>query len=130
MAKKDKKAKKAGGEKLLPKRIAGVKIPKALRQQADHLVALARDPAVSKLLIAGIASIAAGVVEKEKVRAAASAAKRKAAEAAQDAGEAVAGAAAPVEDAVKPAPRRTAATTSRTPRTPRTTPKAPPTTAH
>lgn len=111
---------------MLPKRIAGVKIPKALRQQADHLVTLARNPLVSEVLIAGLAAVATGVLEKEKLRAAASAAKRKAEEAAREMAEAVSAATAPVEKAAKPAaPRRRTAPAA--PRAPR---KAPPKTTH
>jgi hypothetical protein len=70
MPKKDKE--KAAS---LPKQIAGVKIPKALREQ---LTALARNPLVADLLAAGLVALAASLRDNPKVKKAAADAKGKA----------------------------------------------------
>jgi len=74
MAKKEKE--KAAS---LPKQIAGVKIPKALREQ---LTALAKNPLVADLLAAGLVALAASLRNNPKVKEAAANAKGKAAGAA------------------------------------------------
>ena len=57
MSKKQKKAKPGK----LPKRIAGVKIPKDLRKSGDALIATAASPIGREVMMAGLASLA-GVV--------------------------------------------------------------------
>ncbi|MEI9928613.1 MAG: hypothetical protein WDN44_14075 [Sphingomonas sp.] len=74
-AKKDKKA------SLLPKSIAGVKIPKTLRTQ---LTELARHPLVADLLAAGLVALAASLREKPKAEAAAAKVKETAVEVADE----------------------------------------------
>ncbi|MFZ5747032.1 MAG: hypothetical protein ACOY45_05160 [Pseudomonadota bacterium] len=63
MAKKSKKQKKAG---MLPKRIAGVKIPRPLRRQGYHLAALARHPLVADLVAAGAVALVNAMRDQTK----------------------------------------------------------------
>ena len=69
-------AKKEKAAASLPKQIAGVKIPKALREQ---LTALAKNPLVADLLAAGLVALAASLRDNPKVKQAAANAKGKAA---------------------------------------------------
>jgi hypothetical protein len=69
-------AKKEKAAVSLPKQIAGVKIPKALREQ---LTALAKNPLVADLLAAGLVALAASLRDNPKVQKAAATAKGKAA---------------------------------------------------
>lgn len=64
---KDKKRK-------IPKKIAGVKVPKELRKSGDKLAKLAKDPAVREI---ALAAVAAGLAAREETR---KKAKKKAAE--------------------------------------------------
>jgi hypothetical protein len=107
MAKKDKVAS-------LPKQIAGVKIPKALREQ---LTALAKNPLVADLLAAGLVALAASLRDNPKVKKVAADAKGKAAGAASGVAKAAANVAdvatkfgaAVTEAAAKPAAKKPAA---------------------
>lgn len=67
MAKK-KKNKKKTETMMLPKRIAGVKIPKPLRRQGHHLAELARHPLVADVVAAGIVALAASMRDKQERR--------------------------------------------------------------
>jgi len=69
-------AKKEKAAASLPKQIAGVKIPKALREQ---LTALAKNPLVADLLAAGLVALAASLRDNPKVQKVAANAKGKAA---------------------------------------------------
>lgn len=75
MAKKGKK----GGK--LPKKLAGVKIPKTLRKEGAKLGELVKHPLVADLVAAGLVALAAKVGDSKKVQAAAG----KAGDAASDA---------------------------------------------
>ena len=76
-------AKKADKKKKIPKKIAGVKVPKELRKTGQKLAKLAEDPVVREI---ALAAVAAGVAARNDVR---KAAKAKAAEAGEEATEAV-----------------------------------------
>jgi len=69
--KKDKKAKKAR----LPKEIAGVKVPRKLREHGQQLADLARNPVVAEVAAAGLVAVATALREGSKIRAAASKAR-------------------------------------------------------
>lgn len=78
---KDKSGDKAGNEATrvkLPKRVAGVKIPKELRRRAEGLVAQARSEAGRAAILQGV-SVVAGIAATA-ARAAAQSATAKAAE--------------------------------------------------
>lgn len=79
MAKKDKKG------SVLPKIVAGVKMPKALRKQGHHLAALARHPLAADIIAAALVAIAAHLRDDPKVKKAAA----KVTEAAGDTAEQV-----------------------------------------
>lgn len=89
MAKKEKTAK-------LPKRLAGVKIPKALRNQGHHIAALARHPLVADIIAAGLVALAASLRDNPKV-------KQAAAKTKDVAGDVAEAAAAVVKPEAKPA---------------------------
>lgn len=73
---KDKKAK-------LPKQVAGVKIPKVLREQGKNLVVdLARNPMVAEVAAAGLVAVAAALRGSAKSTAVAAPAEKPAADAA------------------------------------------------
>lgn len=61
--KKDKKDKKNAGAAKLPKRIAGVKVPKELRAPGGKLMEVVRNPLVMDLAAAALAAAAAGLRE-------------------------------------------------------------------
>lgn len=88
---KDTKSKKAGS--LLPKSIAGAKLPKDIRKK---LTDLAKHPVVADLLAAGLVALAAKLKNEPKVQRAAAKARDKAADVAADVAEAAAGVAAAV----------------------------------
>lgn len=52
----------------VPKKVAGVKVPKKLRKRAKRAIELAENPAVRELALAGIAAAAAAIVEKAQTR--------------------------------------------------------------
>ncbi|MET1112120.1 MAG: hypothetical protein ABWX67_11395 [Allosphingosinicella sp.] len=81
MAKGDKKAKKSKDRIKLPKRIAGVKVSKAVRQAGKSALKLAEQPAVSETVAAALLAAAAALRDPP-------ATKRAAANAAGAAGEA------------------------------------------
>lgn len=65
---------KSGGGKAgakIPKRIAGVKIPKGLRDSGDAAVKLAQSPMARELLSAGLAAAAAALAANSRARKAA-----------------------------------------------------------
>jgi hypothetical protein len=78
MAKK--KAKKAGDDKL-PKKIAGVKVPKELRKAGDQLAKLIQEPLAREI---ALAALAAGLAARKDVRKAAKQAALEAGDAAED----------------------------------------------
>jgi len=98
-AKKEKKA------AMLPKVIAGVKIPKVVR---EHLAALAKNPMVADLLAAGLVSLAAKLKGEPAPQAAAAPAPAKK-PAAPKAGTKAAAAKAPAKTPSKKAPAKPAA---------------------
>ena len=66
MAKKKKDKKKAGdGKAKLPKRIAGVKVPKELRAPGGKLMEAVRNPLVMDLAAAALLAAAAGLRDKK-----------------------------------------------------------------
>jgi hypothetical protein len=81
--KKDKKAKKAK----LPKEIAGVKVPRKLREHGQQLADLARNPLVAEVAAAGLVAVATALRESSKVKAAAAKARDAAAEAEKQSAE-------------------------------------------
>src|SRR5688500_14415390 len=87
MAKGDKKAKKDGnkdsGKVKIPKRIAGVKVSKAVRQAGKTAMKLAEQPVVSETVAAALLAAAAALRDPPATKRAAGAA----AEAAGDAGQ-------------------------------------------
>ena len=52
----------------IPKRVAGVKVPKKLRKQAKKALKLTASPAVRDLALAGLALAAERVIEQGKAR--------------------------------------------------------------
>ena len=70
----------------LPKRIAGVKIPKKLRKSGAPLYALLRNPLVADLVAVGLIAAADALSKSEKAKAAGKAAKSGAKEAAEATG--------------------------------------------
>src|SRR5262249_10579078 len=81
-----KRKKAEAQEASLPKRLAGVKIPKELRRQAHHLAELARHPLVKEIVAAGLVALAATV--REGKRDGAARVKKKVADAAEAAASA------------------------------------------
>jgi hypothetical protein len=65
---KDKKTK-------IPKQVAGVKIPKAWREQGRHLADLARNPLVAEVAAAGLTAVAAALREGPQIKTAAAKAR-------------------------------------------------------
>jgi hypothetical protein len=72
----------------LPKRIAGVKIPKKLRKQGGKLHALLDQPFVADVVAAGLLAAADAMVRSRPARKAGKAAKHAAADASEAAAEA------------------------------------------
>ncbi len=70
MSKNKASAGKSGAKKI-PKRIAGVKIPKGLRDSGNAAVKLAQSPMARELLSAGLAAAAAAVAANTRARKAA-----------------------------------------------------------
>ncbi|RYY43336.1 MAG: hypothetical protein EOP59_08180 [Sphingomonadales bacterium] len=90
MAKENKSEK---GGSILPKSIAGAKLPKEIRKK---LADLAKHPVVADLLAAGLVALAAKLKNEPKVVQAAAKARTKAADVAADVAQAAAGVAAAV----------------------------------
>lgn len=85
MAKGD-KGKKKGKDKIkVPKRIAGVKVSKAVRQAGKSALKFAEQPAVSETVAAALLAAAAALRDPPATRRAAKAAADSAGEAGQDA---------------------------------------------
>jgi hypothetical protein len=74
MAKGDKKAKKAKDKVKIPKRIAGVKVSKAVRQAGKTALKLAEQPAVSETVAAALLAAAAALRDPPATKRAAGAA--------------------------------------------------------
>jgi hypothetical protein len=89
MAKGDKKAKKNAkkdGDKLkIPKRIAGVKVSKAVRQAGKSALKLAEQPVVSETVAAALLAAAAALRDPPATKRAAGAAADSASDSAQEA---------------------------------------------
>src|SRR5215213_3548737 len=85
MAKGDKKAKKSRDKVKIPKRIAGVKVSKAVRQAGKTALKLAEQPAVSETVAAALLAAAAALRDPPATKRAAGAAAAKAGEAGQEA---------------------------------------------
>src|SRR5688500_16600636 len=85
MAKGDKKAKKSKDKVKLPKRIGGVKVPKAVRQAGKTALKLAEQPVVSETVAAALLAAAAALRDPPATKRAASAAADAAGEAGQEA---------------------------------------------
>jgi hypothetical protein len=85
MAKGDKKAKKGKVKVKVPKRIAGVKVPKSVREAGKSALKLAERPAVSETVAAALLAAAAALRDPPATRRAAGAAADAAGEAGQDA---------------------------------------------
>jgi hypothetical protein len=96
---KDTKSGKSGS--LLPKSIAGAKLPKDIRKK---LTDLAKHPVVADLLAAGLVALAAKLKNEPKVQQAAAKARDKAADVAADMAQAAAGVAAAVAKPADAAP--------------------------
>jgi hypothetical protein len=73
------------GKKKVPKRIAGVKVPKDLRRKAEVALTLVENPAVRQLAAAALTAAAGALASSSK-------SKRAATRAADEAGDAAAGA--------------------------------------
>jgi urease accessory protein UreF len=85
MAKGDKKAKKGKDKVKIPKRIAGVKVSKAVRQAGKTALKLAEQPAVSETVAAALLAAAATLRDPPATKRAAGAAAGAAGEAGQEA---------------------------------------------
>jgi hypothetical protein len=85
MAKGDKKAKKGKDKVKVPKRIAGVKVPKSVREAGKQALKLAERPAVSEAVAAALLAAAAALRDPPASKRAAGAAANAAGEAGQDA---------------------------------------------
>lgn len=85
MAKGDKKAKKDKDRTKVPKRIAGVKVSKAVRQAGKKALKLAEQPAVSETVAAALLAAAAALRDPPATRRAAADAAGVAGEAGQEA---------------------------------------------
>ncbi|HEX8380445.1 MAG TPA: hypothetical protein VF619_07850 [Allosphingosinicella sp.] len=82
---KGKKAKKSKAAVKIPKRIAGVKVSKAVRQAGKSALKLAEKPAVSETVAAALLAAAAALRDPPATRRAAGAAAGAAGEAGQEA---------------------------------------------
>jgi hypothetical protein len=87
-------------KKKIPKKIAGVKVPKDLRKSAGKLTKLAKDPVVREI---ALAAVAAGLAAREDTR---KKAKKKAAEMGGEASESAGWVAAALGAAALEAGRR------------------------
>ena len=85
MAKADKKAKKGKDKVKVPKRIGGVKVPKAVREAGKSALKLAESPAVSETVAAALLAAAAALRDPPATKRAAGAAADAAGEAGKDA---------------------------------------------
>lgn len=85
MAKGDKKAKKSKDKVKVPKRIAGVKVSKAVRQAGKTALKLAEQPVVSETVAAALLAAAAALRDPPATKRAAGAAADAAGEAGQEA---------------------------------------------
>jgi urease accessory protein UreF len=85
MAKGDKKAKKGKDKVKIPKRIAGVKVSKAVRQAGKRALKIAEQPAVSETVAAALLAAAAALRDPPATKRAAGAAVDNAEEAGQEA---------------------------------------------
>lgn len=85
MAKGDKKAKKGKDKVKVPKRVGGIKIPKAVREAGKSALKLAETPAVSETVAAALLAAAAALRDPPATKRAAGAAADAAGEAGQDA---------------------------------------------
>jgi len=85
MAKADKKAKKGKDKIKIPKRVAGVKVSKAVRQAGKAVLKVAEQPAVSETVAAALLTAAAALRDPPATRRAAGAAAGAAGEAGQGA---------------------------------------------
>ncbi|HYI39262.1 MAG TPA: hypothetical protein VE053_02980 [Allosphingosinicella sp.] len=85
MAKVEKKAKKGKDKIKIPKRVTGVKIPKAVRQAGNAALKLAEQPAVSETVAAALLAAAAALRDPPATKRAAGAAAGAAGEAGRDA---------------------------------------------
>jgi urease accessory protein UreF len=85
MAKGDKKAKKDKAKVKIPKRIAGVKVSKAVRQAGKSALKLAEQPAVSETVAAALLAAAAALRDPPATKRAAGAAAGAAGEAGHEA---------------------------------------------
>jgi len=70
----------------LPKRIAGVKIPKKLRKRGGQVFAFLDSPVISSIIAAGLLAAADSISRKPKVKKAGKKAKHAAADTAEAAG--------------------------------------------
>ena len=85
MAKGDKTAKKAKDKIKIPKRIAGVKVSKAVRQAGKSALKFAEQPAVSETVAAALLTAAAALRDPPATKRAAGAAAGATGEAGQEA---------------------------------------------
>jgi hypothetical protein len=85
MAKGDKKDKKSKDKVRIPKRIAGVKVSKAVRQAGKRALKMAEQPAVSETVAAALLAAAAALRDPPATRRAAGAAADSAGKAAKEA---------------------------------------------
>lgn len=85
MAKGDKKGKKGKDKIKVPKRIAGVKVSKAVRQAGKAALKVAEQPAVSEAVAAALLAAAAALRDPPAARRTARAAADSAGEAGQEA---------------------------------------------
>ncbi|QIG78324.1 hypothetical protein [Stakelama tenebrarum] len=65
MAKKKKSKKDKGPKPILPKEIAGIKVPKKLRKESGKIAEIARHPVVAEMMAVGIAAVVAGLRERK-----------------------------------------------------------------
>ena len=73
----------------LPKRIAGVKIPKKLRKRGGEIAVLLNNPLIADIVAAGLLLAADRIAKKPKVKKAGKAAKHAAKETAEATGKGV-----------------------------------------
>lgn len=85
MAKGDKKAKKGKDKIKVPKRVAGVKVPKSVREAGKRALKLAEQPVVSETVAAALLAAAAALRDPPATKRAAGAAAEAASEAGQEA---------------------------------------------
>ena len=105
MAKKDKKGDKSGksDKSKTPKKVAGVKVPKALRNQGDTIASLITSPVARELLADALIAVAGVLAGNKKTREAVADAGSQAASSAKEMGKTATGA---VADVVTEAARR------------------------